>query len=511
MSFNKTLLLVFACCFQFAAHAQLKLEHTYGPGTLSRIRLDVSGERYLLSQNCQLGLFETDHQPWKSVTLHSPAELCAGYQLTENLIDQDADIETIFNWSADDFSACPPSGTVFEDDNSKQMFVDHNYPGARFSTEAGLEPKLLAGPRVYSLPGLAEEHHYGSDNYVYRMQFPFMGERYLVYNWGDDFTGYHLYKPDHSLDKTIQLPMDGFYNLDWVSQDYFNNDSLLEFAGIQYVQVPAAERSVFKIVQENGNVLFSFPCESYTLSSIPGLDDQLIFVVHDAAGKLVTRIVDPKTFETLHTFPERVARTSADGISAIFLNFSTSLEPVFRIYGPDYALYKVVTPPSYLQHFWNVQVAQRNLFSTSGKLEFCLNSFKDNTYRVACINEDGQVQYDFPKARSFKLLPAHLWVVYPDSTQVYRFLSTSTAAFVPDAAEQAVLTVSPNPFVDGFEIKAPDLIESMQVLDAGGRILFQNMPLAAATINVDAKNWPKGVYFIQCKGKFGTLGAKMVK
>lgn len=511
MSFNKILLLVLTCCTQFAAFAQLKLEHTYGPGTLSRIRLDVSGERYLLSQNCQLDLFQLDHQPWQSIALHSPAQLCAGYQLSENLIDQDAAIETIFNWSGDDFSACPPSGKVFEDDNFAQVSIDKNYPGARFSTESGLEPKLLAGPRVYSLPGLAEEHYYGYDNYVYRMQFPFTGERYLVYNWGDDFTGYHLYKPDHSIDKTIQLPIDGFYNLDWVSQDYFNEDALLEFAGIQYIQGPATERRIFKVVQENGQVLFSFPCESYTLSSIPGLNDLLLFEVHNAAGKLVTQVIDPKSFEILHTFPERVSRRSADGISAIYLNLPTSIEPDFRIYSPDYALYKVVTPPADLQHFWNVQVAQRNQFSTSGKLEFCLNSFKDNTYRVVCIDEDGQVQYDFPKARSFQLLPAHLFVVYPDSTQVYRFLSAATATFVPDAALQMALTVSPNPFTDQLEVKAPDLIESVLVFDANGRLVFQKMALGSATINMDATNWPKGVYFIQCKGKFGTLGVKTIK
>jgi hypothetical protein len=164
-----------------------------------------------------------------------------------------------------------------------------------------------------------------------------------------------------------------------------------------------------------------------------------------------------------------------------------------------------------LQHFWNVQVAQRNQFSTSGKLEFCLNSFKDNTYRVSCIDEDGLVEYDFPMASSFSLLPTQFFVVYPDSTQVYHFLSASTGTSVQDVAFQVKLIVSPNPFTDKFEVKAPDLIESVQVFDARGRTVFQSFAPGTATLKLDGTPWPKGVYFIQCKGKFGTLGAKTIK
>ena len=87
--------------------AQILWEQSYPGQSLSRLRLDASGETYLLAQNCQLKLFHADHSFWKTITLTpTNGDLCANYLLSEKWVDADPGIEVIYHWTSDDI-ACP--------------------------------------------------------------------------------------------------------------------------------------------------------------------------------------------------------------------------------------------------------------------------------------------------------------------------------------------------------------------------------------------------------------------
>ena len=80
-----------------------------------------------------------------------------------------------------------------------------------------------------------------------------------------------IYNMEHSLYKTIALPTpDGYYleNVQYVSENLFNDDNLIELVYSYSKYVPTTESYYFtyetKLINENGNVLLTVPGAGFT-------------------------------------------------------------------------------------------------------------------------------------------------------------------------------------------------------------------------------------------------------
>lgn len=80
-----------------------------------------------------------------------------------------------------------------------------------------------------------------------------------------------IYKMDHSLYKTIALPtLEGYYleNVQYVSENLFNDDNLIELVYSYSKYVPTTESYYFtyetKLINENGNILLTVPGAGFT-------------------------------------------------------------------------------------------------------------------------------------------------------------------------------------------------------------------------------------------------------
>lgn len=80
-----------------------------------------------------------------------------------------------------------------------------------------------------------------------------------------------IYKMDHSLYKTIPLPTpEGYYlyNVQFVSENLFNGDNLVELFYTYSMYVPTTDSYFYtyesRLINENGNVLLSIPGAGYS-------------------------------------------------------------------------------------------------------------------------------------------------------------------------------------------------------------------------------------------------------
>lgn len=141
---------------------QAEHEYTYTFSALKRIRLEGSGEKYLVvsPQNAYIRLFNADHSPWKQIGVQVPADYTsAGFiHLSETRLDPDNRVEQMYIMVAYPPLAPKSQGWISNEDYESLLVI----PGAQqmsISEIPGLSNKLLAtvdttgdNLHVYSLP-----------------------------------------------------------------------------------------------------------------------------------------------------------------------------------------------------------------------------------------------------------------------------------------------------------------------------------------------------------------------
>ena len=515
---KKHLLLAALCAIPFFLSAQIQLEHTYPAGYLERIRLDVTGEKYFLQPYfCDISLSNADHTPYTSLTLFSGFFGCNKLSFSEKMIDDDVEVEVIFDWLDDDIGL--NSGTSLWDNGQEQLLSNVGL-SAVISTGIGLQPKLLLGRTVYTLPGPVFEYTYGANKYVSREVFPLDGERYVAYKW-NNFDGFHFHGAAHNLIKSVNLPIQDFKSLNSVTQQYFNDDAWLEFFGTRDPGSTDANGNnrLAEIVREDGATLFSEPCQYARLNAIPNLPDRLLVYAYNAPGEKQQKVFDAQTLTLLHTFPFYAERISPDGAADYYLDFTQGKDTMF-VYNDNFQLEKTITLSPSMQSNWNVFVT-RNHFADTDKLEICYTT-KNSTVlqdsKVVCVDEDGTLLYVFPGATIAKIdqqagMEDKLFVRYGtgDSTQVYGFTNQMTS--VPPPPSAAALKVAPNPFAQFFEIQFPQTGNyALRLTDAAGRVLAtQQIRHQQRAVVQTGANWPAGVYFLFVKNEQQQSVVKLVK
>ncbi len=517
---KKHLLLVALCAAPFFLIAQIQLEHTYQKGFLKRIRLDVSGEKYLLTpHSCDFHFFDKIHTPFYDIYIADVFFYCGETFLSEKILDDDDDIEVIYSW-LDDGPGLASGTSVW--DNGQDYQINASGANPIYSSGIGLVPKILIADDVYAVPGPVPEHSYGFQKRVSRALFPTDGERYIVYDYSlNDFDGFHFYDTAHNLVKSVNLPIPDFESLNSVTQQYFNDDAGLEFFGTRNpgsVDANGNDR-LAEVVREDGAILLSEPCQYARLNAIPNLPDRLLIYAYSAPGMRQQKVFDAPTLSLLHTFPFYAERISPDGVMDYYLDFTHGKDTMF-VYNSNFQLEKIIALSPTMQSNWNVFVT-RNRFADNGKLEICYttkNSAALQDSKVVCIDEDGTVLHVFPGATIAKLdqqagMEDKLFVMYGpgDSTQVYDF--TSQTISVSPSSPTAAPRVLPNPFAQFFEIQFPQIGDySFHLTDAAGRMVAtQNVQQQQQTVVQSGANWPAGVYFLFVKNEQRQWVFKLVK
>ncbi len=491
------------------ATAQIKLEHTYPKGLLWRFQLDVSGEAFALRQtnNCDVAIFDAAHQPKNNIITNASFSECSHYYFSEQLFDQDKGIETLYYWLDDGFGIT--IGHNYQDDNGTSRIL--SYRGYQISNLPGLQPKIMAGNLVRTIPELTIEHLYSYDN-LQRLSLPVDGERYMAYN-GNNFDGFHFFDAQHQFVKTIKLPVEGFSSLYNITQQYFNTDPLLEFMGVRWSKLsdPNGNRRVFEVVNEAGNVLYSMPCEHFSLHTLDNQADLLFLYAYGSPQKWQTTVLDPLTFKPLHTFDGNVSRKKMPDGSVVFVE--NIIGEKLLIYDDKYTLIKTIPTPN----TYNL-VLTKGQFSKGNKFEL-MYSLKSNSNekRVRCSDEDGQILYDFPSATNFSLdqqpgMKDKLLIQYQtnaiDSTQVYAFVKSTHS----EEASAPKLSALPNPFSQQIDLQlGVQGNYKIQLYNAMGQLLLEEhihqqdhktiatttLPAGAYWLHIQAEQWQKSVKMLK--------------
>ncbi len=155
--------------------------------------------------------------------------------------------------------------------------------------------------------------------------------------------------------------------------------------------------------------------------------------------------------------------------------------------------------PAPYRHYWKIALF-RNRFSASGQLELCFTNQRQGITHVTCLDENGQLLYDFPGAKEARYdrqtgMDDRLFIHYDDSTAVYRFQDNTIDVDAPGDAEANL--IYPNPFQTEFTVQLPAAARSLKLFDQSGRVLRHLEPGSDLEIKIPAADLPAGLYFLQ--------------
>ncbi|HNE27767.1 MAG TPA: T9SS type A sorting domain-containing protein, partial [Saprospiraceae bacterium] len=373
--------------------------------------------------------------------------------------------------------------------------------------------KLLTGSTVWSVPGLLMEHDYGYQQVVERKWFEFGGERFVAHKAYGGFNGFHFYDAGHNLLKIVDLALPQFNYLDFVSQTYFNADSLTEFFGVTW-EAEGPNQRTCRIVREDGLSLFELPCFYAAISTFHQHPDYLAVVRYNSPDALETQLFEPQTLTLVATLPGQATRRLAGVEEAVFLCKQSGDGNPLLCYDAGFQLIQSFDVPASYGHFWYEGVS-RNHFSEGGQLEYWFSYLSaSNETSVAVLRADGQLLYQFPGARQGLLdhqegLKDKFLVYYRDSTVVYDFVNEALDANTP--ADVASWKLAPNPFVHTLHVELPGAAGVLQVFDGLGRQMGVFDINEQAALDLPTVSWPAGVYWLQWQQAGRVHSAKAVK
>ena len=116
----------------------------------------------------------------------------------------------------------------------------------------------------------------------------------------------HIYRMDHSLYKTIPIPTpEGYYlsDVQYVTEKLFNDDALIELVYSYTKYIPTTTSYYYtyetKLINENGNVLMSWPGAGYTnVIETPGHGKKFLVYEYNYS------VIPYRTYTHVYSLPE---------------------------------------------------------------------------------------------------------------------------------------------------------------------------------------------------------------
>jgi hypothetical protein len=507
----------------FNSFAQITLEHTYKNSTVTRIKLEYSGEKYyeLKRDTNELIFYNDDHTLWKTIVL--PAPLPNPYTATnvfhvsEAKINPDANLEIIFGYyNETSFSY----ETKIISENGTTLLTIPNAYEASLSEISGLPDKLITentinnvSSKVYSIPQLTLENNY-SDGNVKRIELENSGEKYYLLDKVNNNA--KIYNSNHSLWKTVSLskPTAASYtDIDFASETKINPDALLEIGYSYSETVGNSTTYSSKIVNENNLELLSVPkSRRLVINSIDGLADKLI-------AEVPTNDLRYNTY--VYTLPSLSLEKAYDGaVSRIKLENSgekyfTSYYPVnnqVQIYNNNHTLWKTINlstgSPFLSNNVTNVSSVSESKINPDTSIEVMytygtglLEEGSDISSRV--INENGDVLLDAQYVRNLQIneingLPNKIIGYRSSGGQnasttglVYSLGHLSTSDF----NKNAQVVIAPNPAKSFININSSSFpIIEATIYNMNGMVVKKETAQNITKIDVD--KLPSGIYIV---------------
>lgn len=511
-------------------YGQLNLEHTYEPSSYAfprfgRVYLENSGEKYHTintinagQQIHQLRLYNVDHTLWKTINISSPWV----FHLSETLINPDAQLEIICGH------------TVINESGDTLLNVDrwqegYSYNGTVLSRLPGRPDKLITShstgsyiaAQVRSLPGLHLEHTYNYEAQLgsfKRILLENSGEKY--YYVDQTKNQIRLHNPDHTLWKTISLPLalaewDVLYANFHLSESTINLDDKVEvlYHVIRRFGV-GAMRGYVGIINEDGAVLLDEQERDlsieFKISELSGRPDKLILNLTDQMQ--VYSLPGLRLEHTYTPAKNSLGEYSYGGFDRVLLESSGEKyyhldgNDQLRLFNADHSPWKTIAlpTPGIMNHNILIEHLSDNILNKDNQIEVIYASYghSGGDYYWVIANEHGIIKASLRAGLVLNQIPGLPDKLFgynhaSESISVYSLPLTGEALSVEGGNPARAVSIYPNPVSSGaihVACRAARL-DKLSIQTVGGQTVV-HLDNYTSDTPIDISSLREGVYII---------------
>lgn len=514
------ILLTKTICF-----GQINIEHSYNGEDLTRVKLENSGEKYILMNHFLMKaiIYNADHTIWKTINLPPITEILTAKtkHASETKINSDSLMEIIYTFGLSSYTDSKYESGIINENDSVLLKI----PGAFnvfLQENPGLPNKIIAyikdtttsaySSNVYSVPGLSLEKTH-TDGLVKRVILENSGEKYYLIDQTDKQV--KIYNADHTLWKSVNLPIpiDATIGSYYLSETQINPDNLIEIS-YSYITDSAGVYSYeSNIINENGAVLLTIPgATSIYLSNVPGLQNKII-----ANNKVYS--IPSLTLE--NTYSNNITRVKLENSGEKYFLFNEINKQVL-VYNADHTLWKTVNLST--GSSTNILFLSETKIDSDSQLEICYFYFIVNE-TVLCesriINENGSILLTVTGSSSMALseisgLQNKLIVPYYDHESIANVYNLPNSGSL--ISEQKInnfdVFVYPNPAKDKICLKIGQLTNLknaiLSIYNIQGQLIIQQN-IQNETPTIDINTLSKGIFFIKITNDGNSKGTIFVK
>ena len=465
----KTTLKLLILFLSFGSFAQITLEHTYENSHITRVKLELSGEKYygFDSKTKQLSLYNSDHTPWKSISL-STSSSDSNFiikNISEIKINSDQNLEIVYEF----YDLGVHYSRIINENGIILLNLPNTYQ-IRLDEQPGLENKIIAYKSIYSIPSLSLENTY--DSYIYRINLENYGEKYYLL---DDVTQQaKFYNSNHSLWKTVSTPVPpnfgnyhySLYGISVVS-DSRNPDSVLEFAySYGYSTGSGLSVPTIKFINEFGTALLTTNGNSFKFFTTQNHEKKLI-CNYMPMDKTLNSVYSLPSLKLEHDYGKEIGIVQLEnsGLKYYLVTggyTATGNNYQLEMYNEDHTLWKSIplsVPNSY--SLVKVNHVSQNKLNTDNLVEI---SYTFSKY-IGYINGDPTTTEQFYESKIINELGSEMIDIHSASTMCFSEIAGLNNKFIAD--------------IDFYSYYSSDLSwqkGNVYSLESLGTISFNNKP-----------------------------------
>ena len=519
-------------CLSSFSFAQFELEHTYNENEVTRVKLEIDGEKYYLVNKAtsQADFYNADHSFWKSIPLPAPPQIdflgeVRIWHVSQTKINADSNIELIYSFQ--DHLGTNLFYTKVISENGTVLLSVENTNNSYISEIEGLPTKLIVfdyqnTSKVYSFPELILENTYQiTQEYLQRIKMTNAGEKYYYF---DKLNGQaKFFNADHSFWKVIDLPKPAdatYLSISLVDDNIIGNSSLIKI-GYSYSSGNGNGTTYAgNIINENGYNLLSNPnTESYRLSNIDGLSPKIITreLIPNSNFQFKSTIYSAPSLTLEHEYGSLVARTVLENSGEKYYTTQSPLNNQVKIYNADHSIWKTVDLPIPEEFYQVTEISNlsENKFNSDDLVEFtCGYKFDffafETLFENRVLNENGLSLLTVPDAfylrlnelpnlnnKIIGLMDFGGVLAQPRSGTVYNTGVLGTTNF-----NKSNISIAPNPVKTEFTIFSTTAIVEVTIFDAIGKLILTKK--ASNLTKIQVQNLSNGIYFAKMKADNNT-------
>jgi len=521
-------------CLSSFSFAQFELEHTYNENEVTRVKLEIDGEKYYLVNKAtsQADFYNADHSFWKSIPLPAPPQIdflgeVRIWNVSQTKINADSNIEIIYSYYNLEQAPNNIYITKVISENGAVLLSVNNGLQASLSEIEGLPTKLIVfdyqnTSKVYSFPELILENTYQiTQEYLHRIKLINAGEKYYYL---DKLNGQaKFFNTDHSFWKSIDLPKPAdasYQSISLVDDNIIGNSSLVKI-GYSYVVLNGnATTYGGNIINENGYNIISNPnTVNYFLSDIDGFSPKIITrdLIPNSNFQYKSTIYSAPSLTLEHEYGSLVARTVLENSGEKYYTTQSPLNNQVKIYNADHSIWKTVDLPIPEEFYQVTEISNlsENKFNSDDLVEFtCGYKFDffafETLFENRVLNENGLSLLTVPDAfylrlnelpnlnnKIIGLMDFGGVLAQPRSGTVYNTGVLGTTNF-----NKSNISIAPNPVKTEFTIFSTTAIVEVNIFDAIGKLILTKK--ASNLTKIQVQNLSNGIYFAKMKADNNT-------